>query len=103
MARHPNGHFQKGTGGRPAGSRNKLQAKVFDSLLREWEAYGDEVLRIVRAEDPAIWLKVITAVLPRELLVTDDRVSQLSDDEISEYLDALPVVSPKKIDDRTEH
>ena len=87
----------KGSGGRQAGSKNKLHAKVFDSLLKEWEEHGDEVLRIVRMEKPDVWLRVVTSVLPREVMFTDDRISQLTDDEIRDYLAALPEVNPQKM------
>ena len=97
MNRHPNGHFMKGSGGRKAGSRNKLQAKVFDSLLREWKDHGDDVLRIVRIEKPDVWLRVVTSLLPREVMFTDDRISQLTDEELSDYLAALPLVNSQKI------
>ena len=86
-----------------AGARNKLQAKVFESLLKEWEGYGDEVLRIVRMEKPDVWLKVVASILPRELLVTEDRLSQLSDEEVAEYLAAITINPPKLINDRSKN
>ena len=86
-----------------AGARNKLQKKVFESLLLEWENHGDEVLRIVRLEKPDVWLKVVASILPRELLVTEDRLSQLSDEEVAEYLAAITISAPKLINDRSSN
>ena len=37
--RHPNGYIKKGSGGRVAGSRNKLQATLIDALAKEIDPY----------------------------------------------------------------
>ena len=106
MARHANGHFQKGTGGRPAGSRNKLQAKVLDSILKDWEANGEATLRIVRMEKPDIWLRVVASLLPKEIQLTDNEVSDLSDDDVKlflEHIRRLKDAAPRLIDARTEN
>lgn len=46
--------FEKGnkTGGRPKGSSNRVSRKFVAAVIREWEAHGDEALKIMRIEEP---------------------------------------------------
>ena len=77
--------FQPGrekTGGRVKGSRNKLTAKFVQALCTDFEEHGDEVIRIVRVETPAEYLRVIAAILPKELDINDNRLKDIPDDEL---------------------
>ena len=69
--RHPNGFFKKGSGGRVAGSRNKLQATLIDALAKDFEEIGEGVIRIVRIEEPTNYLRICVSVLPKEFIVSE--------------------------------
>lgn len=86
MTRNSKGHFLPGSGGRQAGSRNRLQAKFLDALLDDFKEHGVGVVRIVRAEEPTQYLKIIASVLPKEFLLADAALDDLSDDEVLEAL-----------------
>ena len=51
-------------GGRPAGSRNKLQGDFLKVLAADFAEFGAGVIRIARIEKPVEYLKVIASVLP---------------------------------------
>ena len=86
MARHENGQFQKGTGGRPAGSRNKLQGKFIEALAKDFDEHGEAVIRLVRADRPDVYLKIIASILPKEFLVGNTPTDDMTDDEIKDAL-----------------
>lgn len=86
MAREPNGRFLPGTGGRQPGSRNKLQGKFIDALVKDFAENGEDTIRIVRVEKPAEYLKIIASVLPKEFLVTPGAVDEMTEEEINEAL-----------------
>src|SRR5215510_5022273 len=57
-------------GGNPAGrlrgSRNRLSEAVICALLRDFDKHGEKAIARVREENPAMYLKVIAMVLPRQ-------------------------------------
>jgi len=81
--------FQKGrqkTGGRVKGSRNKLSAVFVEALAKEFEEFGEEALRICRIERPSEFIKIVASIIPKEFEVSDNRLKDLSDDELDFFL-----------------
>jgi hypothetical protein len=72
--------------GRMKGSRNKLGADFLYALQREFEQYGESVVRRARCDDAIGFLKVIASVLPKELEITDSRLRELSDAELDSVI-----------------
>jgi len=50
-------------GGRPKGSRNRLGEAFLADLYADWEAHGIAVVRQVREEHPAVYLKVVAQLI----------------------------------------
>ena len=98
-ARNEKGHFLPGTGGRQRGSKNKLHADFIEKLAKDFAEHGEEVIRIVRAKQPSVYLKVIASVLPREFLFTDSKLDDMSEDEL---LEALALIREEKAKANTE-
>lgn len=65
--------FKKGQSGnpkgRPKGSRNRLTDSVLKKIASDFATHGNEVLERVRKEEPALYLKFIISLLPRELIM----------------------------------
>jgi hypothetical protein len=74
--------------GRPRGSRNRLRGGFLADLAADWESHGAEVIRIVRMEEPAMYLKIVAGLMPRELAI-GTAAADLDDDELDELIAAL--------------
>ena len=51
--------------GRRTGARNKLSLAFLDAFAADFEAYGIEVIKIVRMERPHEYLKVAAYLMPK--------------------------------------
>ena len=78
--------FQPGNGGRPRGAKNKLTNDFVTALAADFAEHGIDVIKVVRVEDPATYLKVISSILPRELDITATTQLQEIDDTTLEHL-----------------
>ena len=85
--------FKKGQSGnpkgRPKGSRNRLTDSVLKKIANDFATHGDEVLERVRKEEPALYLKFIISLLPRELIMQFEQhrpseAGSLGDAEVTE-------------------
>lgn len=74
-------------GGRVKGSRNKLQADFLSALTKAFEEKGEEAIKVVIAESPKDFLKVIATIIPKELDINDNRLKEIPDDELSAIIE----------------
>src|SRR5689334_18898409 len=85
--------FQPGNdghgGGRRAGSRNKLQTDFLEALAADFAEHGAGVIRIARVERPIEWLKLIASVLPREFVIEQSVLADLSDEDLAAHISVL--------------
>jgi hypothetical protein len=75
--------------GRPKGSRNKLSEAFLSALSEDFEQNGVAVIASVRAEKPAEYLKIIAAIVPKQLEIREASLEDMSDEELLENLDAV--------------
>jgi hypothetical protein len=54
--------------GRPRGSRNKLGEEFLDDLIAEWRANGKKALALCAAREPTQFVKIVSNILPKEVL-----------------------------------
>jgi len=52
--------------GRLRGSRNKLSEAVICALLRDFSKHGEKAIAKVRREQPGVYLRCLTLLVPRE-------------------------------------
>jgi hypothetical protein len=82
--------FEKGrqkTGGRIKGARNKLSGAFVEALAKDFEEHGEEAIRVARVERPTEYLKVIASIIPKEFEINDNRLMDLSDDELDRVIE----------------
>jgi len=70
-------------GGKPVKSRNRLQGDFVRRLADDFERYGIYAIARCRRKDPAQYLRVIGALMPKEL-----EIKRPLDDITDEQLDA---------------
>ena len=55
------------SGGRPMGARSKLGEAFIEAMLADFEKNGVKAIATVRLEHPEHYLKIIAAILPKEI------------------------------------
>lgn len=84
--------FLPGQSGNPAGrvkgSRNKLTEDFLRCLSDDFSEHGPEAIRRTREEDPAVYVRVIASLMPKQLEVSRP-LEELTDDELVAAVDAL--------------
>jgi hypothetical protein len=55
--------------GRPKGARSRLGETFIQALAEDFDLHGPETIAKVRSKDPTAYIKVISNILPREVLV----------------------------------
>jgi hypothetical protein len=73
--------------GRPKGSKNRLNWAFVTALAEDFEQHGIETIRICRVEKPNEYLKIVAGLMPREFTFEDNRLQDLSDDELDAILE----------------
>ena len=73
-------------GGRPKGSRTRLTSLLLNSLVADFEQFGPAAVKIMRVEKPSEYVRVIASLVPKELLVQESALSEMSDDDLVESL-----------------
>jgi len=54
-------------GGRPKGVRNKLSHAFVTALAKDFEEFGEGVIKVLRAESPSDYLRLVAGLVPREI------------------------------------
>ena len=76
-----------GTTGRPKGSKSRLNWAFVTALAEDFEQHGIETIRICRVEKPNEYLKIVAGLMPREFTFEDNRLGELSDDELDAVIE----------------
>jgi hypothetical protein len=78
--------------GRPRGPRNKLGEAFLSDLLVAWEQHGRDAINRVVEEKPEQFLKVVASLMPRDVNIKIDPLSDLSDKQLVERISQLDAV-----------
>lgn len=68
-------------GGKPVGSRNRLQGAFFAQLAADFDKDGKVAIRRCRDETPGIYLRVVASLMPKELEIRN-AIDDLTDDQL---------------------
>lgn len=73
--------------GRPKGARSKLSESFLKALSEDFGEHGEAVIQKVRWERPHEYLKIVAAVLPKQMQLEDltpnRKAEELTDDELA--------------------
>jgi hypothetical protein len=73
--------------GRPKGARSKLSESFLKALSEDFDSNGIAVIESVRKDRPHEYLKIVAAVLPKQMQLEDltpkRRAEDLTDDELA--------------------
>lgn len=75
-------------GGKPVGARNKLTAHFLNALSADFEEHGKTAIRDAREADPLGYVKVIGALMPKQIEATNP----LDDMPDAELLAAIALI-----------
>jgi hypothetical protein len=75
--------------GRPRGARNLFNRAMINDLHSEWVEHGKEAIRIMRIEDPAMFVRACLSTLPRELLLESSTMAEMREDELDAAIDLI--------------
>ena len=72
--------------GRPKGARNKVTKAYLDAVAKSFAKNGPEVLEIIKEKRPDVYMKLVAALVPKDLDVkysgdVSVRVVQYSEDD----------------------
>ena len=86
--------WQPGQSGNPAGrlrgSRNKLTEEVICALLRDFRKHGEKAIAKVRREQPGVYLRCLTLLIPREhRLERTNLLKELTDEQLEAMIEYL--------------
>jgi hypothetical protein len=68
--------------GRPKGSRNKLAEEFVEDLQTVWREIGISCLRRIGEKQPVKLAQLVAYIMPKEFVVRDTSVKELSDEQV---------------------
>ena len=84
--------FERGqpkSGGRRKGVRDRLSTAFLEALAKDFEQFGDETIKIARLERPIEYLRLVASRSPIEFEITDNRLTEMTDDEIISFIETI--------------
>jgi len=76
--------------GRLRGSRNKLSEEVICALLRDFRKHGEKAIAKVRREQPGVYLRCLTLLIPREHKVEHSNLlKELTDEQLEAMIEYI--------------
>ena len=61
--------------GRPRGARNRLAGELLEALADDFSQHGVAAVEKVRQTDPTAYLRIVTGLMPKEVIVAALHVS----------------------------
>lgn len=93
--------FKPGENGNPRGkrkgARDRVSAKFVEALETAFEEAGLEAVRRCRDEEPAAFLRVCGALLPKEVEITRDPFDELTDEQLDSAVAALRAIAVAQV------
>ena len=86
--------FQQGVSGNPGGNRHRtrhlLNQEFMQALLLHFRQHGKKAIEKVAREQPAVYVKILALLVPREMQIEQtNRIKQMTDEEIEQAIEAI--------------
>ena len=75
------------TPGRKQGAKNRLSWSFLSALADDFAEHGEGVIKICRIEKPHEYLKIVAGLMPKEFEFTDNRLTELGDEELDAIIE----------------
>jgi hypothetical protein len=82
--------FEKGMtkiGGRAKGVRNRLSHTFLEALQKDFAEHGEEAIKICRIERPSEYVKIVAGLMPKELDITNNTLTEIDDSELVGFIE----------------
>src|SRR5690349_211831 len=85
--------FAKGVsgnpGGRPVGSKSRINADFLRELADHFAKEGRGAIERMCEEDPAAYVKVVASLLPKDVTISAQPFNEFTDDDLLRAIDIL--------------
>ena len=86
--------FKQGVSGNPHGNRHRtrrlLNQEFMQALLLHFRQHGKKAIEKVAREQPAVYVKILALLVPREMQIEQtNRIKQMTDEEIEQAIEAI--------------
>jgi hypothetical protein len=86
--------FQQGVSGNPGGNRHRtrhlLNQEFMQALLLNFRHQGKKAIEKVARNQPAVYVKILALLVPREMQVEHtDRIKQMTDEQIEQAIEVI--------------
>jgi len=86
--------FKPGLSGNPHGNRHRtrhlLNQEFMQALLLHFRQHGKKAIEKVAREQPAVYVKILALLVPREMQIEHtNRIKQMTDEEIEQAIEAI--------------
>ena len=92
----PSTRFKPGVspnpGGKPIGARNRLQGDFLRVLVDDFEKHGRQAIEKARKDDPLGYVRVIAALMPKELETRQSPYADVTDEELEAGIAAMRAI-----------
>jgi hypothetical protein len=75
------------TPGRKQGAKNRLSWSFLSALADDFAEHGEGVIKICKIEKPHEYLKIVAGLMPKEFEFTDNRLTELGDEELDAIIE----------------
>lgn len=78
--------------GRPRGARNRLSEILLSIVVEDFIKHGPQAIAQLREKDPATYLRLVSSLVPRELILKQEEAptidyAELSQDDVVRLLE----------------
>jgi hypothetical protein len=71
------------------GARDRLSAAFLNDFADDYHAHGKTVIETVRGQDPVAYMRLVAALLPTKVEITETPLDGLTDEQLDVYIEEM--------------